>query len=78
MRKGWMLVAVCALSTGIAQTVAGQASSAAPYTSQFAIDNTTTPKVTGTGSCQCGAHPPAPPRNRTFGVFRTARRGPRP
>ena len=69
MRKQWMLVAVCALSIGIAQTVAGQASSAAPYTSQFAIDNTTTPKVTGTGTCQCGAHPSAPPRNRTVAPY---------
>jgi len=65
MGKQWMLVAACALGAAPAMGQAPQTPSAAPYASQFEIDNATTPKVTGTGTCQCGAHPPAAPRDRS-------------
>jgi branched-chain amino acid transport system substrate-binding protein len=44
MRKGWLLVGVCSLMLGAAQTIAGQDASK---------------RV-----CECGSHPPGPPRDR--------------
>jgi ABC-type branched-subunit amino acid transport system substrate-binding protein len=53
-----MLVAVCALVS------ASSAQTAAPYSSQLAEQNASPITVTGKGSCECGAHPPGPPKDR--------------
>ena len=62
MCKGWMLVAACAMVVAGAASAAGQATEAAPYSSQGLIEkwNAAPVKVTGKGTCACGAHPPAP------------------
>ena len=62
MHKGWMLVVACALAVVGAASAAGQATEAAPYSSQGLIEkwNAAPVKVTGKGTCACGAHPPAP------------------
>jgi ABC-type branched-subunit amino acid transport system substrate-binding protein len=75
MRKGWMLIAACAMAaapaTGQAPSAlpgaAGEA--AAPYTSQLADENASPITVTGKGTCACGAHPPAPPKDRVVGPY---------
>ena len=41
---------------------AGQ--SGAPYSSQVTDRNASPVKVTGKGTCECGAHPPGPPKDR--------------
>ena len=62
MRKGWLLVGACAAA------VACSAQDSSPYSSQdtglIASQNAITPTVTGKGTCECGAHPPGPPRDR--------------
>jgi ABC-type branched-subunit amino acid transport system substrate-binding protein len=66
MRKGWLLVAVCAIVPAIGQT-------AAPYSTQdskqIADQNAAPVTVTGTGNCACGAHPPAPPKDRVVAPY---------
>jgi len=64
MRKGWLSVAVCAIGAVCALPAIGQATAAAPYSSQYTDQNTSPVTVTGKGSCECGAHPPGPPRDR--------------
>jgi branched-chain amino acid transport system substrate-binding protein len=60
MRKGWLMVAVCAMGAVCA------ASAAAQYSSQdlAAAQNAGPVVVTGKGTCECGAHPPGPPKDR--------------
>jgi ABC-type branched-subunit amino acid transport system substrate-binding protein len=62
MRKGWLLFAACAMAVG------GAANLGAQYSSQDAVQaadqNASPVTVTGKGSCECGAHPPGPPRDR--------------
>jgi ABC-type branched-subunit amino acid transport system substrate-binding protein len=58
MRKGWLLAAafigaVVSGTNGIAQ-----------YTSQDTSQAASPVTVTGKGTCECGAHPPGPPRDR--------------
>jgi branched-chain amino acid transport system substrate-binding protein len=59
MGKGWLLVALGAVA----------AVSSAQYSSQdsagIASQNAAPAKVTGKGTCACGAHPPGPPKDRT-------------
>jgi branched-chain amino acid transport system substrate-binding protein len=64
MRKGWMLAAVCALAAVSALRAAGQTPVAAQYSSQLADQNASPITVTGKGTCECGAHPPGPPKDR--------------
>ena len=63
MRKGWLTVAICALTAplALAQTAA---QTATQYSSQAADQSSTPIKVTGKGTCACGAHPPGPPKDR--------------
>src|ERR1035437_5974391 len=66
MRKGWLLVAVCALAAACAAQLAAQDSSSysKQETVQAADQNTSPITVTGKGTCECGAHPPGPPKDR--------------
>jgi ABC-type branched-subunit amino acid transport system substrate-binding protein len=59
MRKGWLLVG--ALATA--------AVCSAQYSSQLADQNASPVKVTGKGTCECGVHPPAPPRDRSVAPY---------
>jgi branched-chain amino acid transport system substrate-binding protein len=61
MRKGWMPVAFCVFC---AASAVGQTAAVSPYSSQYTDQNASPAKVTGKGTCACGAHPPAPPKNR--------------
>jgi len=62
MRKGWLPVAGCALALTCTAQLAAQ------YSGQeaglVASQNASPVKVTGKGTCECGAHPPGPPRDR--------------
>jgi ABC-type branched-subunit amino acid transport system substrate-binding protein len=62
MRKGWLLVSLCIVAA------CGAAQLAAQYSDQdsslAASQNTASVAVTGKGTCECGAHPPGPPRDR--------------
>ncbi len=62
MRKGWLLAVVCGIAALCAVHVAAQDSGS--YSSQIADQNASPVKVTGKGTCACGAHPPAPPKDR--------------
>jgi len=62
MRKGWLLAAVCLLVAYSATNLAAQY--ADNDVNSLAAQNAAPVKVTGTGTCSCGAHPPAPPRDR--------------
>jgi branched-chain amino acid transport system substrate-binding protein len=70
MRKGWLLVAVCGLLPAVGQTPLArpgavvQATADAQYANQYADQNASPVKVTGKGTCACGAHPPGPPKDR--------------
>jgi branched-chain amino acid transport system substrate-binding protein len=70
MRKGWLAVAVCAICAPLAvgQTPLARPDAVAPadaqYSNQYTDQNASPVTVTGKGSCACGAHPPAPPRDR--------------
>src|ERR1035441_4828990 len=66
MRKGWLLVTVCALASACAAQLATQDSSSysKQETAQAADQNTSPITVTGKGTCECGAHPPGPPKDR--------------
>ncbi|MGO9227996.1 MAG: ABC transporter substrate-binding protein [Bryobacteraceae bacterium] len=67
MRKGWLLFAACAMAVG------GAANLGAQYSSQDAVQpasqNASPVMVTGKGSCECGAHPPGPPRDRAVAPY---------
>jgi branched-chain amino acid transport system substrate-binding protein len=63
MRKGWLTVAVWTLGTICATRLVAQ------YESQAADLNEGPVKVTGKGSCACGAHPPGPPRDRAVAPY---------
>jgi ABC-type branched-subunit amino acid transport system substrate-binding protein len=62
MRTGWLLFAACAMAAVSAANLGAQ------YSSQDAVQaagqNASPVTVTGKGSCECGAHPPGPPRDR--------------
>jgi branched-chain amino acid transport system substrate-binding protein len=58
MRKGWMTTGFCALASMCAAQLAAQ------YSSQLADQNATPVTVTGKGTCECGVHPPGPPKDR--------------
>ena len=58
MRKGWLLAA--ALMGAAGSGTNGIAQYASQDTNQAASPAT----VTGKGTCECGAHPPGPPRDR--------------
>jgi branched-chain amino acid transport system substrate-binding protein len=66
MRKGWLLVAVCALAAACSAQLAAQDSSS--YSKKDTVQTTgqaaSPVMVTGKGTCECGAHPPGPPRDR--------------
>jgi ABC-type branched-subunit amino acid transport system substrate-binding protein len=62
MRKGWLLVAICILGASGAMNLAAQY--ADKDAGSLAAQNAAPAVVTGTGTCSCGAHPPAPPRDR--------------
>jgi ABC-type branched-subunit amino acid transport system substrate-binding protein len=79
MIRGWLSVAVCALAVVCAPLAVGQAPPAqsdavkqttadAQYSStgsKLATELNASPvTVTGKGTCECGAHPPGPPRDR--------------
>ena len=66
MRKGWMLVAVCAIAlSGATQIGAQDASSYTKPDAALAAELNASPvAVTGKGTCACGAHPPGPARDR--------------
>jgi branched-chain amino acid transport system substrate-binding protein len=63
MRKGWLLAVACFLAAGGAARVAAQ------YSAQDAATTVIPAKVTGKGTCECGAHPPGPPRDRTVAPY---------
>ena len=71
MRKGWLLVAACAAAVVCPAQNSNQSSGS--YSGQdtglIATQNATTPAVTGKGTCACGAHPPAPPRDRAVAPY---------
>jgi ABC-type branched-subunit amino acid transport system substrate-binding protein len=56
-----MPVALCTL-TAVCAASAGAQTAVAPYSSQYT--DVSPVKVTGKGTCACGAHPPAPPKDR--------------
>jgi branched-chain amino acid transport system substrate-binding protein len=70
MRKGWILIALCAwaVASAAGQTPAAQpqatSSADTQYANQYADQNASPVKVTGKGTCACGAHPPGPPKDR--------------
>ncbi len=59
MRKGWLLTLVCAVC---AINLAAQVSNS--YSSQVEVQDESPVVVTGKGTCECGAHPPGPPKDR--------------
>jgi branched-chain amino acid transport system substrate-binding protein len=58
MRKGWLLVAA------LIGAVGWGANGIAQYASQGTGHAASPATVTGKGTCECGAHPPGPPRDR--------------
>ncbi|MGA2276626.1 MAG: ABC transporter substrate-binding protein [Terracidiphilus sp.] len=62
MRNRWMLIAIGAMVVYTATDLAAQYSGQDAGT--IAEQNTAPVTVTGKGICACGAHPPAPPRDR--------------
>jgi branched-chain amino acid transport system substrate-binding protein len=67
MSKGWLSVAVCAMAAVSAANLAAQYSS--QDTSWIAAQNAAPVAVTGKGSCECGAHPPGPPKDRVVAPY---------
>jgi ABC-type branched-subunit amino acid transport system substrate-binding protein len=59
MRKGWLLAATLMGAMGSGTNGIAQ------YASQDASQAASPVVVTGKGTCECGAHPPGPPRDRT-------------
>ena len=67
MRKGWLLIAVCVLAPFYAANIPAQYSG---QESGLPMSQYESPvKVTGTGTCACGAHPPGPPRDREVAPY---------
>jgi len=73
MRKGWLWAVACLMAAGnAAPPAAGQAPVARPDAAQYSGQytklaselNASPVTVTGKGTCECGAHPPGPPRDR--------------
>jgi ABC-type branched-subunit amino acid transport system substrate-binding protein len=66
MRTGWSLVAVCVTAAVWAANLAAQyaGQDTKQDSLQAEVDNSSRVAVTGTGTCECGAHPPGPPRDR--------------
>ena len=64
MRKGWLLALACAVC---AINLVAQDSSS--YSSQAAVQSESPVAVTGKGTCECGAHPPAPPKDRVVAPY---------
>jgi len=62
MRKGCLVVVGCAMVSYCAVQLAAQDSS--QYSSQTSEQNTSPVVVSGKGTCECGAHPPGPARDR--------------
>jgi len=58
MRKGWLLAAV------LIGAVGSGANGIAQYSSQDTSQAVSPVTVTGKGTCECGAHPPGPPKDR--------------
>jgi ABC-type branched-subunit amino acid transport system substrate-binding protein len=71
MRKGWLLVALCALAAACAAQLVAQDSRSysKPETAQAADLNASPVTVTGKGTCECGAHPPGPPKDRAVSPY---------
>src|SRR5271157_1419509 len=71
MRKGWLLFAACAMAAGGAANLGAQYSGqdTKKDTVQAAGQNASPVTVTGKGSCECGAHPPGPPRDRAVAPY---------
>jgi branched-chain amino acid transport system substrate-binding protein len=71
MRKGWLLVGAFWAAAVCPAQVSNQDSS--QYSSQdtglIASQNAITPTVTGKGTCECGAHPPGPPKDRVVAPY---------
>jgi len=67
MRKGWILVTVCATATVCAANLAAQY--AGQDAGQVASQSESPVKVTGKGTCECGAHPPGPPKDRVVAPY---------
>jgi len=59
MQKAWLVAAVCLWTAGGAVPVPGQNSSANPGSNSSANGH----------ACECGAHPPAPPRDREVAPY---------
>jgi ABC-type branched-subunit amino acid transport system substrate-binding protein len=59
-----MWIAVCTLTAAGVQIAVGQTAAASSYSSQYTDQNGAPVAVTGKGTCACGAHPPAPPKDR--------------
>src|ERR1039458_3560445 len=71
MRKRWLLAAAGIWAAAAAANLAAQYSSS--YSKQetaLAADQNASPvTVTGKGSCECGAHPPGPPKDRVVAPY---------
>src|ERR1035437_670555 len=71
MRKGWLLCLACAIAAVCAAPVAAQGSDS--YSSKDAppaVEQNASPiTVTGKGTCECGTHPPGPPRDRVVAPY---------
>jgi hypothetical protein len=63
MRKGWLLATGCFMAAGCAAQLAAQQYSS-QYADQAAGQNASPIVVSGKGKCECGAHPPGPPKDR--------------
>src|SRR5208337_2530754 len=55
MRKGWLVVAACLLAVGATANLAGQ--------------GTSKDKGKEAHVCECGAHPPGPPKDRVVAPY---------
>jgi ABC-type branched-subunit amino acid transport system substrate-binding protein len=67
MRKGRMSVAACAMAAVCAANLAAQYTN--KDTAQAAGQDASPIAVTGKGSCECGAHPPGPPKDRVVAPY---------
>jgi branched-chain amino acid transport system substrate-binding protein len=71
MRRGWLPVAGCALALACAAQLAAQyaGQDSKQDTLQAEVDKASLVKVTGKGTCECGAHPSGPPRDRMVAPY---------
>ena len=67
MGKRWLSVAVCAMAAYCAAPASAQY--AGQETGRTASQNASPVTVTGKGSCECGAHPPGPARDRAVAPY---------